>query len=55
MICYWRKEDGMESSLNIFFDRSVNMNLGVEAAFALGSGLTQMFEKLAVQHGHNVH
>jgi len=48
-------DDGMESSLNIFFDRSVNENLGVEAAFTLGSGLTQMFEKLAVQRGLDVH
>ena len=54
LICYWGAAEGMESSLNIFFDRSVDQNLGAESAFSLGSGLTQMFEKLAMQHGFSV-
>ncbi len=54
LICYWSAEEGMESSLNIFFDRSIAYNLGAESAFSLGSGLTQMFEKLALQHGFSV-
>jgi len=51
MICYWKPEEEMASSLNLFFDASVNENLGLEAAFFLGTGLAQMFEKLAEQHG----
>jgi len=51
MICYWKKDEGMESSLNVFFDRTVDDNLGAEAAFTLGAGLTQMFERLALRHG----
>ncbi len=54
LICYWSAAEGMESSLNIFFDRSVDHNLGAGSAFSLGSGLTQMFEKLALQHGFSV-
>ena len=51
MICYWKADEGMESSLNIFFDRSVNKNLGAELSFSIGAGITQMFEKIALQHG----
>ena len=51
MICYWMPEDGMESSLNIFFDQTVHANLGIESAFFLGTGLAQMIEKLALHHG----
>lgn len=54
MICYWEPDEGMGSSLNIFFDRSIDDNLGAEQAFTLGSGLTQMFEKLALRHGCQV-
>ena len=51
MICYWQPEDGMESSLNVFFDKTVHDNLGVESAYFLGTGLAQMLEKLALHHG----
>ncbi len=51
MICYWKADEGIGSSLNIFFDRSVDANLGNASAFTLGAGLTQMFEKLAIRHG----
>jgi hypothetical protein len=54
MICYWRPNEGIGSSLNLFFDRSIDANLGNEVAFTLGAGLTQMFEKLAVRHGFPV-
>lgn len=52
LICYWKPDEGMSSSLNVFFDRSVDRNLGSDTAFTLGSGLTQMFEKLAQKHGY---
>ncbi len=51
MICYWKPEDGLGASLNLFFDKSVGDNLGVDSAFSLGTGLAQMFEKLAEHHG----
>ncbi len=52
MICYWRESEGIDSSLNVFFDRTVNENLDVGAVYMLATGLTQMFEKLAIQHGY---
>ena len=51
MICYWKPEDGMESSLNLFFDETVHENLGVESAYFLATGLIQMIEKMALHHG----
>lgn len=53
MICYWKPEEGLDSSLNVFFDESANDNIDIGALFSLGAGLTQMFEKLAVRHGMN--
>jgi hypothetical protein len=51
MVCYWLPEEGMQSSLNVFFDDTANENLDIGAVFALGSGLAQMFTKLAQRHG----
>ncbi len=54
MICYWYPEEGMESSINVFFDKCVEENFSLGSAFALGVGLAQMFTKLAQRHGVNV-
>ena len=51
LICYWRAEDGMMSDLNLFFDASAEDNLGISGIYALGTGITRMFEKLALRHG----
>jgi len=51
MICYWLPEDGLESSLNVFFDDTADKNLAIGSIFSLGAGLAQMFEKLALRHG----
>ncbi len=51
MVCYWKPEDGLGSSLNVFFDKTVGDNLGADSTFFLGTGLAQMFEKLAEHHG----
>ena len=51
MICYWKPEDGLASSLNIFFDKIVDDNLDIGSVFSLGAGMAQMFEKLALRHG----
>lgn len=51
MICYWKPEDGLDSSLNLFFDKKVEDNLSAESIFFLGTGFAQMVEKLADHHG----
>ena len=51
MVCYWLPEDGLASSLNIFFDRTAEDNLDIGSVFSLGAGLAQMFERLARRHG----
>lgn len=54
MICYWQAGEGIDSSLNVFFDRSVDAHLDVGAVYMLATGLTQMFEKLALLHGYPI-
>lgn len=51
MICYWAPEDGIGSSLNLFFDETADRNLDIGSIFTLGAGLALMFEKLALRHG----
>ena len=51
MICYWRPDEGIGSSLNIFFDETADRNLDIGSIFSLGAGLTQMLQKLALRHG----
>jgi hypothetical protein len=51
MVCYWKPGDGLESSLNVFFDRVADDNLEIGSVFSLGVGMAQMFEKLALRHG----
>lgn len=51
LFCYWRPEEGMDSSLHIFFDSTANRNLTIGAAYALITGLVRMFEKIAQRHG----
>ncbi|MCA1962197.1 MAG: DUF3786 domain-containing protein [Desulfomonile sp.] len=51
LICYWKPDGGMESSLNIFFDDTAAENLIMDSLYRLGVGLTIMFEKIAVTHG----
>jgi hypothetical protein len=51
MICYWRPEEGLDSSLHIFFDETADRNLDIGSVFTLGTGLAQMFTKIALRHG----
>ena len=51
LICYWRPEDDMESSLKLFFDDSAESNLGIEGLYNLGVGIALMLERLAKVHG----
>ena len=52
LICYWKPEDGLESSLNVFFDKTASDNINVESVYSLGTGLVTMFEKVAKRHGY---
>jgi hypothetical protein len=51
LICYWKPEDGIESSLNIFFDDTAEKNLNIGSIYTLAVGLVVMFEKIALRHG----
>lgn len=51
LICYWRPEDGLESSSHIFFDVTAEDNLEIESIYMLCTGLVTMFEKFAQTHG----
>jgi hypothetical protein len=51
LICYWHPEEGMESSLKLFFDDTAEANLGIEGLYTLGVGFAQMLEKLSKVHG----
>ncbi len=51
LICYWKPEDDLESTLNVFFDSTAEDNLNIESIYALATGLVRMFEKIALRHG----
>jgi hypothetical protein len=50
MICYWKPDGGLGSTLNLFFDKSAEKNLQYESIFSICVGLAIMFEKLSVRH-----
>ncbi|MCF8095501.1 MAG: DUF3786 domain-containing protein [Desulfobacteraceae bacterium] len=47
MFCYWESEEGMDSSMHIFFDQSADQNLDAESIYTLIAGMVKMFEKIA--------
>lgn len=51
LICYWKEEDGLESSLNLFFDSTAEENLNIDSLYNLCAGLVKMFEKISQRHG----
>ena len=50
LICYWQPEEGMESSLKLFFDDTAEANLGIEGLYTLGVGIAQMLQRLSKVH-----
>ena len=50
LICYWRPEDGMESSLKLFFDDTAESNLGIKGLYTLGVGIALMLQRLSRVH-----
>jgi hypothetical protein len=53
LICYSGPEDVLESTLAVFYDKTVEKNLNIQALYGLLVGLVTMFEKIALRHGHN--
>ncbi len=51
MICYMEPEDGLPSTLNLFFDRSIDANLSIDSIMTLCNGLAVMIEKITERHG----
>jgi hypothetical protein len=51
MICYWKPEEGLSSSLNVFFDRTADTHLPIGSIFSLGAGFARMITQLAHRHG----
>lgn len=51
LICYWRPEEVMASSLNLFFDDTAADNLPIDALYGLAAGLVRMFERISQRHG----
>jgi hypothetical protein len=51
LICYWKPDGDMESSLNVFFDDSVEHNLTIDYLYRICAGMVVMFEKIAITHG----
>lgn len=52
LICYWRPEDGLESTLYLFFDAAAEEPLHIESLYSLATGLVVMFEKISLRHGY---
>src|SRR6056297_2195802 len=50
---YRKPEEEFESSLHIFFDKTVDSNISIQAAFSLCTGLVRMFEQIALRHGRH--
>ena len=50
LICYWKPDDGMDSSFHLFFDATAADNLHIDSLYTLVGGLVHMFEKIAARH-----
>jgi hypothetical protein len=50
LICYWKPDGGLDSSLNVFFDETAEANLIIDSIYRLAAGLAIMFEKIAITH-----
>ena len=51
MFCYWKPDDGLPSTLNLFFDSTAEKNLPIESIYVIGAGLATMFGKVMLRHG----
>jgi hypothetical protein len=53
LICYWKPENGIESSLKVLVDTTAEDNLNIESIFILCVGLMRMFSNIADSHGRS--
>lgn len=51
LVCYWKPDGAMESSVNVFFDDTAEENLVIDSIYRLAAGMVIMFEKIAATHG----
>ncbi len=51
IVCYWMPEDGLDSSLHIYFDETAGENLDIDALYNMTTGMVIMFGKIAQKHG----
>jgi hypothetical protein len=51
LVCYWKPEDDLESSLHVFFDDTGADNLILDSIYRITAGMVIMFEKIALTHG----
>ncbi len=51
LICYWKPDGDLESSLHVFFDDTAEDHLDADSLYRLAAGLVLMFEKIALTHG----
>ncbi len=51
LICYWKSDGALESSLNLFFDDTAEDNLTIDSIYRIVTGLAVMFEKITITHG----
>lgn len=51
LICYDRPDEGIESSLHIFFDETAESNIDIDSLYILVGGIVNMFYKIAARHG----
>jgi hypothetical protein len=47
MFCYWEPEEGMGSSIHIFYDDTADANLDMDSLYTLTAGMVKMFDQIA--------
>jgi hypothetical protein len=50
LICYWKPEDELGSSVSVFFDKTADRNLQIGSTYSLGVGMIVMFQKIMQHH-----
>jgi len=51
LFAYHRPEEGLPANMSVYLERSAEVNLDPESLFRLGSGMAQMFARIAARHG----
>ncbi|OGW36188.1 MAG: Fe-S cluster protein [Nitrospirae bacterium GWD2_57_9] len=50
LVCYWKREEDMESKLHLFFDDTAESHLHIDSLFTLATGIVMMLEKIMRKH-----